>query len=182
MPTLAGLRRKGVPPVVIRDFCARIGSSKANSTVDISMFEACIREFLNKHAIRRMAVLRPLKVLIENFPEGKSVSLSAINNPEDAGAGTRTLLFSKEIYIERDDFMEDPPKKFFRLSPGREVRLRYAYILKCVDVIKDASGEIIELRCLYDPETKGGKTPDGRKVKSTLHWVSKEHAIEAEVR
>ncbi|MGI6038165.1 MAG: glutamine--tRNA ligase/YqeY domain fusion protein [Limnochordia bacterium] len=182
MPTIAGFRRRGYTPEAIRDFCDRIGVAKANSIVDIAMLEHCLREDLNRRAHRFMAVLRPLKVVIENYPEGQVEELEAINNPEDPEAGTRKVPFSKVIYIDRDDFMEDPPKKFFRLAPGREVRLRYAYFIKCVDVIKDENGEVVELRCTYDPETKGGKAPDGRKVRGTIHWVSADHALTAEVR
>lgn len=182
MPTLAGLRRRGVPPEAIRKFIASIGVAKANSVVDIAMFNHAIREVLNKAALRRMAVMRPLKVVIENFPEGETDMLEAVNNPEDPTAGTREVPFSREIYVERDDFMEDPPKKFFRLSPGREVRLRYAYFVTCTDVIKDESGEVVELRCTYDPATRGGDSPDGRKVKATLHWVSIAHARTVEAR
>ena len=182
MPTLAGLRRRGFPAAAIRDFAGRIGVAKANSTVDAALLEHCARELLNRTAERRMAVLRPLKVVIENYPEHETDTLDAINNPEDAGAGTRTIPFSSVLYIERDDFMEDPPKKFFRLAPGREVRLRYAYLVTCREAVKDAAGEVVELRCTYDPESRGGTAPDGRKVKATLHWVSAEHAIEAEVR
>lgn len=182
MPTLSGLRRRGIPPSAIIDFCGRIGVNKSNSTVEMAMFDACIREHLNKIALRRMAVLRPLKVVIENYPEGQSEMLEAINNPEDENAGVRYVPFSRELYIEYDDFMEDPPKKYFRLAPGREVRLRYAYFITCTKVIKNDLGEVTELRCVYDPATKGGNAPDGRKVKSTLHWVSAQHAIESEVR
>jgi glutaminyl-tRNA synthetase len=183
MPTLAGLRRRGVPPAAVRDFVKRIGVARADSVVDMAMFDAAIRELLNKTAPRRMAVLRPLKVVIENYPEGPGEELEAVNNPEDPSAGTRTVHFGREIFIERDDFMEDPPKKFFRLSPGAEVRLRYAFFLKCHGVVKDASGEVIELRCTYDPETRGGESPpDGRKVKATLHWVSAMKSTAAEVR
>ena len=180
--TLSGLRRRGVPPAVIRDFCSRIGINKSNSTIEMAMFDACCREHLNKHALRRMAVLRPLKVVIENYPEGQTEKLDAINNPEKLGAGSRQVLFSREIFIEQDDFMEEPLKKFFRLSPGREVRLRYAYFITCTDIIKNEAGEVIELRCRYDPATKGGNAPDGRKVKATLHWVSELDALAAEVR
>ena len=182
MPTLSGLRRRGIPPSAIIDFCGRIGVNKSNSTVEMAMFDACIREYLNKNALRRMAVLRPLKVVIENYPEGQSEMLEAINNPEDENAGVRNVPFSRELYIEYDDFMEDPPKKYFRLAPGREVRLRYAYFITCTKVIKNDLGEVTELRCVYDPATKGGNAPDGRKVKSTLHWVSAQHAVESEVR
>tara|TARA_Y100000814_G_scaffold186871_1_gene136777 strand:- start:1409 stop:3130 length:1722 start_codon:yes stop_codon:yes gene_type:complete len=182
MPTISGLRRRGYSPRSIRNFCKRIGITKTNSTIEMSWLEDSLREDLNKVAERRMAVLRPLKVVIENFPEGQVEELDAVNNPEDASAGTRKVPFSREIYIEQTDFMEDPPKKFFRLGPGREVRLRYAYFLKCEDVIKDDDGNVVELRCTYDPETKGGKAPDGRKVRGTIHWVSAEHAVDAEVR
>ena len=182
MPTIAGLRRRGVPPEAIRQFISNIGVAKANSVVDVAMFNHAVREVLNKVALRRMAVMRPLKVVIENFPEGDTVMLEAVNNPEDPSAGRREIPFSREIYVERDDFMEDPPKKFFRLSPGREVRLRYAYFITCNEIIKDAAGEVIELRCTYDPATRGGDSPDGRKVKATLHWVSAAHARTVEAR
>ncbi len=182
MPTIAGLRRRGYTPEAIREFCERIGVAKRNSLVDIALLEHCIREDLNKRAPRVMAVLRPLKVIIENYPEDKEEELDAINNPEDPSMGTRKVPFSREIYIEQDDFMENPPKKFYRLAPGREVRLRYAYYIKCVDVVKDENGNIKELICIYDPETRGGWAPDGRKVKATLHWVSARHCITAEVR
>jgi glutaminyl-tRNA synthetase len=182
MPTLAGLRRRGVPPSAIRDFIRRVGVAKANSVVDVGMFEFSVREVLNKTAQRRMAVLRPLKVVIENYPEGQVEQLDAINHPDDPAAGARKLTFSRELYIECDDFMEEPPKKFFRLAPGREVRLRYAYFITCRDVVKDEKGEVIELRCTYDPATKGGNAPDGRKVKSTIHWVSVADSVAAEVR
>jgi glutaminyl-tRNA synthetase len=182
MPTLAGLRRRGVPPEALRDFIGRIGVAKAQSLVDPAMLDHSIRELLNRTAARRMAVLRPLKLVIENYPEHQTEELDAVNNPEDEAAGTRKVPFSRELFIERDDFMEDPPKKFFRLAPGREVRLRYAYFLTCREAVKDATGEIVELRCTYDPETRGGAAPDGRKVKATLHWVSADHAVSAEVR
>ncbi len=182
MPTLAGLRRRGVPPAAIRDFIGRIGVAKAYSIVDVGMFEHVIRETLNKTAMRRMAVLRPLKVVIENYPEGQNEELEAANHPDDSAAGTRRIRFGREIYIERDDFMEDPQKKFFRLSPGKEVRLRYAYFITCRDVIKDAAGEIVELRCTYDLATRGGNAPDGRKVKATMHWVSAADSMPAEIR
>jgi glutaminyl-tRNA synthetase len=182
MPTLAGLRRRGVPPAAIRDFVRRIGIAKANSLVDVGMFEHSIREFLNKSALRRMAVLRPLKVVIENYPEGKGEELDALNSPEDPAAGVRPIRFGRELYVERDDFMEAPSKKFYRLSPGHEVRLRYAYFITCREVVKDAAGEVVELRCTYDPATRGGNAPDGRKVKATLHWVSAADAVPAEVR
>ncbi|MCP4746584.1 MAG: glutamine--tRNA ligase/YqeY domain fusion protein [Desulfobacteraceae bacterium] len=183
MPTISGYRRRGYTPEAIRNFCERIGVAKANSVVDIALLEHTIREDLNARAPRVMGVLKPLKVIIENYPEGQSEELEAINNPENLSAGTRKVPFSKILYIERDDFMENPPKKFFRLAPGREVRLRYAYFLTCKEAVKDPqTGEIIELRCTYDPATKGGNAPDGRKVKATLHWVSAEHAIDAQVR
>ena len=182
MPTLCGLRRRGVPPDAIRDFAGRIGVAKAHNVVEVALLEHCVRELLNKTAERRMAILRPLKVVIENYPEGETEELQAINNPEDEAAGTRPVPFSRELYIERGDFMEDPPKKFFRLAPGREVRLRYAYFLTCREAVKDSGGEVVELRCTYDPETRGGNAPDGRKVKATLHWVSAAHAVSAEVR
>jgi glutaminyl-tRNA synthetase len=184
MPTLAGMRRRGYTPEAIRNFCERIGVGKRESLVDLALLEYCVREDLNRRARRVMGVLRPLKVVIENYPEGRGEQLEAINNPEDPSAGTRMVPFSRVIYIERDDFMENPPKQFFRLSPGREVRLRYAYFIKCTDVVKDPkSGEIVELRCTYDPATRGGDSPpDGRKVKATLHWVSAPDAIDAEVR
>lgn len=182
MPTIAGLRRRGVPPAAIRDFVKRIGVAKANSVVDVGMLEFSIREVLNKSAARRMAVLRPLKVVIENYPEGESEELEAVNHPDDPAAGTRRITFARELFIEQEDFMENPPKKFFRLSPGSEVRLRYAYFVKCREVVKDANGEIVELRCTYDPATRGGNAPDGRKVKATLHWVAARTAVQAEVR
>ena len=182
MPTLAGLRRRGVPPAAIRDFVKRIGVAKANSLVDLGMFEHSVREVLNKSAQRRMAVLRPLKVVIENYPEGATEELDAVNHPEDPAAGTRRIRFGREIYVERDDFMEVPPKKFFRLSPGREVRLRYAYLVTCREVVKNATGEVVELRCTYDPATRGGNAPDGRKVQATLHWVAAADAVPAQVR
>jgi glutaminyl-tRNA synthetase len=182
MPTICGLRRRGYSPEALREFCRRIGVNKFNSTVDIALLEHCLREDLNKTSPRVMAVLKPLKVIIDNYPEGKVEELDAINNPEDPMAGTRKVPFSRELYIEQEDFMEQPPKKFFRLAPGREVRLRYAYFVTCTDVIKDNNGNIVELHCTYDPATRGGDAPDGRKVKSTLHWVSAKHALEAEVR
>jgi glutaminyl-tRNA synthetase len=182
MPTLAAMRRRGYPPEAIRNFCDRIGVAKADSIVDIALLEFCVREHLNRHSPRVMAVLNPLKVVIDNYPEGSSDQLDAINNPEDPGAGTRKVTFSRELYIERDDFMEDPPKKFYRLAPGREVRLRYAYFVKCIDIVKDDAGDVTEIHCTYDPETRGGDAPDGRKVKATLHWVSASHALPAEVR
>ena len=182
MPTIAGLKRRGVPPAAIRDFVKRIGVAKANSVVDVNMLEFSIREVLNRTAARRMAVLRPLKVVIENYPEGESEEIEAVNHPDDPAAGTRRIAFGRELYIERDDFMENPPKKFFRLSPGTEVRLRYAYFIKCTDVIKNAAGEVVELRCTYDPATRGGNAPDGRKVKATMHWLPAPESIAAEIR
>jgi glutaminyl-tRNA synthetase len=183
MPTLAGLRRRGYTPEAIRSFCERIGVAKRNSTVDVAMLEHEIREDLNKRAQRVMAVLHPLKVVIDNYPEGQVEQLTAVNNPEDPTMGTRQIPFSRMLYIERDDFREDPPKKFFRLAPGREVRLRYAYIIKCVSVVKDEhTGEVLEVHCTYDPETRSGGSAEGRKVKATLHWVSTAHSIPAEVR
>ncbi|MCK4528326.1 glutamine--tRNA ligase, partial [candidate division WOR-3 bacterium] len=183
MPTLSGLRRRGYTPESIRNFCEGIGVVKSDSLVDMAFLEHCIRDDLNKRSPRVMAVLRPLRVVIDNYPEDKSEELDAINNPEDPSMGTRKIPFSRVLYIEQDDFREEPPKKFYRLAPGREVRLRYAYFVTCVDVVKDEkTGEVIELHCTYDPETRGGDSPDGRKVKSTLHWVSAEHALEAEVR
>ena len=182
MPTIAGLKRRGVPPAAIREFIKRIGVAKANSVVDVGMLEFCIRETLNKSALRRMAVLRPLKVVIENYPEGESEELEAVNHPDDPAAGSRKIAFGRELYIEQDDFMENPPKKFFRLSPGTEVRLRYAYFIKCREVVKNAAGEVIELRCTYDPATKGGNAPDGRKVKATMHWLSAAQSKPAEIR
>jgi glutaminyl-tRNA synthetase len=182
MPTLAGLRRRGVPPEAIRDFVKRIGVAKANSVVDAAMFDFSVREVLNRKALRRMAVLRPLKVVIENYPQGQSEELDAVNHPDDQSAGTRKIRFGRELYVERDDFMENPPKKFFRLSPGKEVRLRYAYFITCREVVKDAAGEVVELRCSYDPATRGGNAPDGRKVQATIHWVSAADSVPAEVR
>jgi glutaminyl-tRNA synthetase len=182
MPTLSGLRRRGFPPEAIAAFWEEMGVTKVESMLDIGRLENTVRDRLNREAPRRMAVLRPLKVVIENYPDGDGELLDAVNNPEDAGAGARKVPFSRELYIEREDFMEDPPKKFFRLSPGAEVRLRYAYFVRCTGVVKDASGEVTELRCTYDPATRGGDAPDGRKVKATLHWVSARHALEAEVR
>ena len=182
MPTIAGMRRRGIPPEAIREFVKRAGVARANSVVDIAMFDAAVREHLNKSASRYMAVLKPLKVVIENYPEGQTEELEAVNNPEDPSAGSRKVPFSRELYIEQDDFMENPPKKFFRLSPGAEVRLRYAYFITCREAIKDAAGNVVELRCTYDPATRGGNAPDGRKVKATMHWVSAPHAVEAEVR
>ena len=182
MPTLSGIRRRGVPPAAIRNLIEKVGLAKRDSVVDYALFEFCIREILNIDAERRMAVLDPLKVVITNYPEGSGEELEAINNPEDPDAGTRMVPFGREIFIERQDFMEDPPKKFFRLAPGREVRLRYAYFITCDEVVKNEDGEVVELRCTYDPATKGGDSPDGRKVKATLHWVSAAAAVDAEVR
>jgi glutaminyl-tRNA synthetase len=182
MPTLSGLRRRGYTPEAIRDFCGRIGVAKKDSTVDIALLEHCLREDLNRRAPRVMGVLKPLPVVIENYPEGRVEELPAVNNPEDPGAGTRAVPFSRVLYIEQDDFRENPPPKYYRLAPGREVRLRYAYFLKCVDVVKDGRGNVVELKCTYDPATRGGDAPDGRKVKATIHWVSAAHAVRAEVR
>ncbi|HEY7663288.1 MAG TPA: glutamine--tRNA ligase/YqeY domain fusion protein [Xanthobacteraceae bacterium] len=182
MPTLAGLRRRGVPPEAVRDLVKRIGVAKANSVVDAAMFDFSVREVLNKTALRRMAVLRPLKIVIENYPEGQFEELEAANHPDDPSAGTRRIRFGRELFVEHDDFMEHPPKKFYRLSPGREVRLRYAYFITCRQVVKDAADEVIELRCTYDPQTRGGNAPDGRKVQATLHWVSAADAVPAEIR
>ncbi len=182
MPTIRGLRRRGYTAEAIRAFCDRIGVTKFDGVSEIALLEHCLREDLNRTSERRMAVLKPLKVVIENFPEGEVEELEAINNPEDESAGTRLVPFTRELYIERDDFLEDPPKKFYRLSPGREVRFRYAFFVTCREAITDESGEVIELRCTYDPETRGGSAPDGRKVKSTIHWVSAEHSVSAEVR
>jgi glutaminyl-tRNA synthetase len=182
MPTISGLRRRGYTPEAVREFCRRVGVTKFDGVTDIVQLENALREDLNERAVRVMAVLRPLKVVIENYPPGQSEELDAVNNPQDESAGTRKVPFGREIYIERDDYMDDAPKNFFRLSIGREVRLRYAYFITCTDVIKDASGAVVELRCTYDPQTKGGNAPDGRKVKGTIHWVSAEHAANAEVR
>ena len=182
MPTIAGLKRRGVPPAAVREFIKRIGVAKANSVVDVGMLEFCIREVLNQTAQRRMAVLRPLKVVIENYPEGQAEEIEAVNHPDDPAAGMRRVAFGRELYIERDDFMENPPKKFFRLSPGNEVRLRYAYFITCREVVKNAAGEVVELRCTYDPATRGGNAPDGRKVKATMHWLSAAHSRRAEIR
>jgi glutaminyl-tRNA synthetase len=182
MPTISGIRRRGYTPEAIRNFCAAIGVSKTNGIIDLAMLEHFVREDLNKHAQRAMAVLRPLKVVIDNYPEGKVEDLEAVNNPEDASAGTRKVPFSRVLYIEQDDFREDPPKKFFRLSPGREVRLRGGYFITCKNVVKNDQGEVVEVHCIYDPETRSGNAPDNRKVKSTIHWVSAQHAIDAEVR
>jgi glutaminyl-tRNA synthetase len=182
MPTLCGMRRRGYTPEAIRSFLDRVGVAKTESTVDVRLLEHCVRDHLNRVAPRVMGVLRPLRVVIENYPEGETEDLEAINNPEDPAAGTRQVPFSRVLYIEQDDFLEEPPKKFYRLAPGREVRLRYAYFITCTDVVKDEAGNVTELVCTYDPATRGGDAPDGRKVKATLHWVSAEHALEAEVR
>ncbi|MGE5849200.1 MAG: glutamine--tRNA ligase/YqeY domain fusion protein [Candidatus Methylomirabilota bacterium] len=182
MPTLSGLRRRGYTPEAIRDFCTRIGVAKKDSIVDIALLEHCLREDLNKRAPRVMGVLRPLRVVIQNLPEGHVEEVTAVNNPEDVRAGTRRLPFSRVLYIDQDDFREEPPPKYYRLAPGREVRLRYAYFIKCVDVVRDASGKVVELQCTHDPATRGGDAPDGRKVKATIHWVSAAHAVPAEVR
>jgi glutaminyl-tRNA synthetase len=182
MPTISGIRRRGYPPESIRDFAERIGVAKADSTVDFALLEHCVRENLNKVALRRMGVLEPLKVIITNYPDDKEELLEAVNNPEDEAARTRMIPFSKELYIDREDFMEEPPKKFFRLGPGREVRFRYAYFITCNDYIKDENGNVTELHCTYDPESRGGNSPDGRKVKGTIHWVSAKHSADAEIR
>jgi glutaminyl-tRNA synthetase len=182
MPTLSGMRRRGIPAAAIRDFANRIGVARADSTVEYEYLEFCVRELLNRTAERRMAVLDPLRVVIETYPDGQEEELDAVNNPEDPAAGHRKVPFARELFIERDDFMEEPPKKFFRLAPGREVRLRYAYYVTCTDVVKDADGNITEIRCSHDPATRGGDSPDGRKVKGTIHWVSARHGVEAEVR
>ena len=182
MPTISGLKRRGYTPEAIRNFMDEVGVAKRNNVMEMTKLESTLREDLNKRCVRRMAVLNPLKVVITNYPESKSETLDAVNNPEDVSAGKRQVSFTKELYIEQDDFMEDPPNKFFRLGPGREVRLRYAYFITCNDIVKDSAGNIIELHCTYDPETKGGNAPDGRKVKATLHWVSAEHAIHADIR
>ncbi len=182
MPTLAGMRRRGYPAAAIRHFCERIGVGRRENLVDLALLEYCVREDLNRRAPRVMGVLRPLKVVLDNYPEGRVEELEAVNNPEDQAAGSRKVPFSRVLYLEREDFMEEPPKKFYRLAPGREVRLRYAYYIKCVEVVKDAAGEVVELHCTYDPETRGGYAPDGRQVKATLHWVSASHAVPAEVR
>jgi glutaminyl-tRNA synthetase len=182
MPTISGLRRRGYTPESIRDFSERIGVAKRDSVVDIALLEHAVREDLNKKVQRVMAVLHPLKVVIDNYPESQVEELDCINNPEDSSMGTRKVPFSRVLYIEREDFREDPPRKFFRLAPGREVRLRYAYFIKCINAVKDENGDVAELHCTYDPTTRGGDAPDGRKVKATLHWVSAEHSIPAEVR
>jgi glutaminyl-tRNA synthetase len=182
MPTLAGLRRRGIPSEAIRDFVQRAGVARANSVVDVGMFEHSVREVLNKIAPRRMAVLRPLKLVIENYPVGVTEELDAVNNPEDPAAWTRRISFGRELYIEQEDFLEDPPKNFYRLAPGREVRLRYAYFVTCREAVRNANGDVIELICTYDPATRGGNAPDGRKVRATIHWVSAQHALPAEIR
>jgi glutaminyl-tRNA synthetase len=182
MPTISGLRRRGFPAEGIRDFAAQIGVAKSDSTVEVGQLEHAVRDVLNRKVARRFAVLSPLKVVIENYPEGQVEEMDAVNNPEDASAGTRKVPFSRELWIEREDFMEEPPAKFFRLSPGREVRLRSAYFITCKEVGKDDAGEVVELRCTYDPATRGGDSPDGRRPKATLHWVSAAHAMPAEVR
>ena len=182
MPTISGLRRRGYTPESIRDFCTRIGVAKKENVIDVGLLEHCVREDLNRRAPRAMAVLRPLKLVLTNYAEGLVEPMNVVNNPEDPAAGTRQVAFSREIYIERDDFMEDPPKKFFRLAPGREVRLRNAYLVTCTEVVKDASGAIVELRGTYDPASRGGDAPDGRKVKATLHWVSAAHGATGTVR
>ncbi|HZT88150.1 MAG TPA: glutamine--tRNA ligase/YqeY domain fusion protein [Stellaceae bacterium] len=182
MPTLAGLRRRGIPAAAVREFARRVGVARANSVVDLAMFDHAVRDELNRTAPRRMAVLRPLKLVIENYPEGQSEELDAVNNPEDASAGNRRIRFGRELFIERDDFMEAPPKGFYRLAPGREVRLRYAYFVTCREALKDAAGNVVELRCTYDPATRGGNAPDGRKVRGTIHWVNAAAAVPAEVR
>ncbi|MBN8929032.1 MAG: glutamine--tRNA ligase [Rhodospirillales bacterium 69-11] len=182
MPTLAGLRRRGVPPAALREFIRRVGVARANSVVDVALFESTIRDTLNPIADRRMAVLRPLRLIIENYPEGKTETLPAANHPDAPDRGQRPVTFGREVFVEQDDFMEDPPRKFFRLSPGREVRLRYAYLVTCREVVKDASGQVVALRCTYDPDSRGGNAPDGRKVQGTLHWVSAENSVPAEVR
>jgi glutaminyl-tRNA synthetase len=182
MPTLAGLRRRGYTPESILTFVERAGVAKANSVVDIQLLEHCLREELNKRAPRAMAILRPLRVVLDNYPEGQAEEMDAVNNPEDPNAGVRKVPFSKVLYIEQEDFRQDPPKQFYRLAPGREVRLRYAYFIRCVGVVKDEQGNVVELHCTYDPATRGGDAPDGRKVKATLHWVSAAHALEGQVR
>src|SRR5260221_120919 len=182
MTTISAIRRRGYTPDALLDFCDRMGVAKSNNIIEIGLLEACVRQDLNLHAQRIMAVLHPLKLVITNYPEDQVDELSAINNPEDESMGTRKVPFSRVLYIEQDDFMENPPKNFYRLSPGKEVRLRYAYFIKCQEVIKDAQGNVVELRCTYDPATRGGEAPEGRKVKATLHWVSADHALDAEVR
>jgi glutaminyl-tRNA synthetase len=182
MPTLVGIRRRGYTPEAIRNFCASTGVSKTDGILELAMLEHFVREDLNKRAPRVMGVLRPLKVVIDNYPENHVEEMEAINNPEDPNAGTRKVPFSRVLYIEQDDFREDPPKQYYRLSPGREVRLRYGYFVTCTGVVKNGNGEVIEVHCTYDPATRGGNAPDGRKVKSTIHWVSAAHAVDAEVR
>jgi glutaminyl-tRNA synthetase len=182
MPTLSGMRRRGYTPEAIRNFCGAIGVSKTNGTLELAMLEHFVREDLNKRAPRRMAVLRPLKIVIDNYPESQVEEVEAVNNPEDESAGKRKVPFSKVLYIEQDDFREDPPKQYYRLSPGREVRLRYGYFITAKTVVKNEKGEVVEVHCTYDPATRGGNAPDGRKVKSTIHWVSAAHALDAEVR
>jgi glutaminyl-tRNA synthetase len=182
MPTICGLRRRGYTPEAIRAFCERIGVTKRKNVIEMGLLEYCLREDLNKRAMRRMAVLHPLKLVIDNYPEDLVEEMEAVNNPEDANAGKRQVPFSRELYIEQDDFREDPPRKYFRLSPGREVRLRYGYFVTCTDFVKNDAGEVIEVHCTYDPKTRGGNAPDGRKVKSTIHWVSARHAVKVEVR
>jgi glutaminyl-tRNA synthetase len=182
MPTISGIRRRGCTPESIRNFCNSLGVSKTNGVIELRLLEHHVREDLNKRALRMMAVLRPLRVVIDNYPEGETEEVEAVNNPEDASAGTRRVPFSRVLYIEQDDFREDPPKQYYRLSPGREVRLRYAYFITCTSVVKDANGNVVEIHCTYDPATRGGNAPDGRRVKSTIHWVSAAHAVDAEVR
>jgi glutaminyl-tRNA synthetase len=182
MPTISGIRRRGYTPEAIRNFCGSIGVSKTNGTIELGLLEHCVREDLNKRAARVMAVLKPLRVVIDNYPEGQVDELDAVNNPEDESAGTRKVPFSREIYIEQDDFREDPPKQYYRLSPGKEVRLRWGYLITCNRVVKNDAGEVTEVHCTYDPETRGGNAPDGRKVQATLHWVSAADAVPAEVR
>jgi glutaminyl-tRNA synthetase len=182
MPTLSGMRRRGYTPEAIRSFCGALGVSKTTGIIELRLLEHHVREDLNKRAPRMMAVLRPLRVVIDNYPEGQTEEVEAVNNPEDASAGTRQVPFSRVLYIEQDDFREDPPKQYYRLSPGREVRLRYAYFITCTSVIKDDNDDVVEIHCTYDPATRGGNAPDGRKVKSTIHWVSAAHAVDAEVR
>jgi len=182
MPTISGLRRRGYTPGALRLFSERVGLAKRENTIDVGLLEWAVREDLNKTAERRLAVMDPLKVVITNYPEGQIEDMEAVNNPEDESAGKRTMPFGRELYIEKKDFMEDPPRKFFRLAPGREVRLRYGYFITCQDVIKDENGEITEIHCTYDPETRGGQSPDGRKVKGTIHWVAKETALPVEIR
>ena len=182
MPTISGMRRRGYTPESIRAFCEQVGVAKRENVVDAALLRHCAREDLNRRAPRTLAVLRPLKVVIENYPEGRVEELEAVNNPEDPAMGTRKLPFSRDLYVERDDFREDPPRKFYRLSPGREVRLRYGYLITCTDVVKDEHGEVVELRCTYDPETRGGQAPDGRRVRGTIHWVSAAHSLPAELR